>query len=46
MPVKTKKSCQLNRHVSLNFSNNSWNSTVNKDGVLAKFVLSEGLLYI
>ena len=45
MPVKTK-SRQLKRHVSPNFSNNSWNSTVNKVGVLAKFVFSEGLLYL
>ena len=36
---------ELKRYVSQNISSNSWNSTVNKVGVLAKFVFSQALLY-
>ena len=40
MQVKVKNSRELKRYVSQNISSNSWNSTVNKVGVLAKFVFS------
>ena len=46
MQVKVKNSCELKRYVFQNISSNSWNSTVNKVGVLAKFVFSQALLYL
>ena len=46
MQVKVKNSRELKRYVSQNISSNSWNSTVNKVGVLAKFVFSQALLYL
>ena len=46
MQVKVKNSCELKRYVFQNISSNSWNSTVNKFGVLAKFVFSQALLYL
>ena len=46
MQVKVKNSRQLKRYVSQNISSNSWNSTVNKVGVLAKFGFSQALLYL
>ena len=48
MQVKVKNSCELKRYVSQNIRtirSNSWNCTVNKFGVLAKFVFSHALLY-
>ena len=48
MQVKVKNSCELKRYVSQNIRtirSNSWNCTVNKFGVLAKFVFSQALLY-
>ena len=44
MQVKVKNSRELRRYVSQNIQ--SWNSTVNKFGVLAKFVFSQDLLYL
>ena len=44
--LKIKYSHELKRYVSQNISSNSWNSTVNKVGVLAKFVFSQALLYL
>ena len=44
MQVKVKNSGELKRYVSKNISSNSWNSTVNKVGVLAKFVFNQALL--
>ena len=44
MQVKVKNSHELKRYVSQNISSNSWNSTVNKVGVLAKFVFHQALL--
>ena len=38
MQVKVQNSRELKWYVSQNISSNSWNSTVNKVGVLAKFV--------
>ena len=46
MQVKVKNSCELKRYVSQNISTNSWNPTVNKVGVLAKFVFSQALSYL
>ena len=46
MQVKVKNSREFRRYVSQNISNNSWNPTVNKVGVLAKFVFSQALLYL
>ena len=46
MQVKVKNSRELRRYVSQNIQNNCWNSTVNKFGVLAKFVFSQDLLYL
>ena len=46
MQVKVKNSGELKRYVSKNISSNSWNSTVNKVGVLAKFVFNQALLYL
>ena len=46
MQVKVKNSRELKRYVSQNISSNSWNSTANKVGVLAKFVFSQALLYL
>ena len=46
MEMKVKNSRELKRYVSQNISSNSWNSTVNKVGVLAKFVFSQALLYL
>ena len=46
--VKVKNSRELKRYISQNirtFRSNSWNCTVNKFGVLAKFVFSQALLY-
>ena len=36
----------MKRYVSQNISSNSWNSTVNKVGVSAKFVFNQALLYL
>ena len=44
--MKVKNSGELKRYVSKNISSNSWNSTVNKVGVLAKFVFNQALLYL
>ena len=44
MEMKVKNSRELKRYVSQNISSHSWNSTVNKVGVLAKFVFSQALL--
>ena len=41
--MKVKNSGELKRYVSQNISSNSWNSTINKVGVLAKFVFSQAL---
>ena len=46
MQVKIKNSRELRRYVSQNIHSNCWNSTVNKFGVLAKFVFSQDLLYL
>ena len=46
MQVKVQNSRELKRYVSQNISSNSWNSTVNAVGVLAKFVFSQALLYL
>ena len=46
MQVKVKNSRELKRYVSQNISSNSGNSTVNKVGVLAKFVFNQALLYL
>ena len=46
MQVKVKNSLELNPYVSQNISSNSWNSTVNKVGGLAKFVFRQALLYL
>jgi len=46
MQLKVKNSLELKRYVSQNISSNSWNSTVNKVGGLAKFVFSQALLYL
>ena len=46
MQVKVKNSRELKQYVSKNISSNSWNATVNKVGVLAKFVFSQALLYL
>ena len=46
MQVKVKISRELKRYVSQNISSNSWNFTVNKVSVLAKFVFSQALLYL
>ena len=46
MQVKVKNSRELRRYVSRNIQSNCWNSTVNKFGVLAKFVFSQDLLYL
>ena len=46
MQVKVKNSRELKRYVSQNISSNSWNPTVNKVGVLAKFVFSQALSYL
>ena len=43
MQLKVKNYCELKRYVSQNMSSNSWNSTVNKVRVLAKFVLIQAL---
>ena len=45
MQVKVKNSRELERYVPQNISSNSWNSTENKVGVLAKFVFNQALLY-
>ena len=44
MQLKVKNSCELKKYVSRNISSSSWNSTVNKVGVLAKFVFIQALL--
>ena len=44
--VKVKNSRELKRYISQNISSNSLNSTVNKVGVLAKFVFSQTWLYL
>ena len=46
MQVKVKNSRELKRYVFQNISSNSWNSTINKVSVLAKFVFSQALLYL
>ena len=46
MEMKVKNSRELKRYVSQNISSHSWDSTVNKVGVLAKFVFSQALLYL
>ena len=46
MQVKVKNSRELRRYFSQNIQSNCWNSTVNKFGVLAKFVFSQDLLYL
>ena len=46
MQVKVKNCRELRRYVSQNIQSNCWNSTVNKFGVLAKFVFSQDLLYL
>ena len=46
MQVKVKNSGELKQYVFQNISSNSWNSMVNKVGVLAKFVFSQALLYL
>ena len=43
MQVKVQNSRELKWYVSQNISSNSWNSTVNKVGVLAKFVFTQAL---
>ena len=39
-----KRPVKLKRYVSQNISSNSWNSTVTKAGVLAKFVFSQAFV--
>ena len=46
MQVKVQNSRELKLYISLNILSNSWNSTVNKVGVLAKFVFGQALLYL
>ena len=43
MQLNVKNSRELKRCVSQNTSSNSWNSTVIKFGVLAKFVFIQAL---
>ena len=44
MQVKVKNSCELRRFLRIFKAIYCWNSTVNKFGVLAKFVFSQDLL--